>query len=766
MRGIFILKLNKIILVSIFILVLIGLGVVTAQDNSTCEIGCKENFTDLSQVCEVGEDMQTDVDDKLHASSEDVVGDITADNVTVNVSNVFVGQNATISVSVPESTGTVNITVGEKVYTPELISGVACQTISEYNIGLNNVTIKYDGIVKETSFKVLDGIITSETFNDYFAFNDSSEYERYYYLRSFIPEASTLDFRGHIAPNLLIRNFKIYINKPHNITSTNGEGFIEFYLYIQSDAINSNVSNIKIMYLYNEAPNLNVVNLTAPVFYNRINDLRIENSIIGDLDIFSNSTVINCTVDKNMYLRHSGMSNVKLINSTFNNGVYMYAEYMWLNPVRDIIIKNCIISGQTIFIHVIDALIEDCTFNDGNVDLLVENLIFNNNYVNVPSSTYAINLQGPLTRECEFTNNRIYSKWYCGNNAIVYQYKFDVNFWPQTNNIFKNNTPTQTDLNIGFTANPIFYDENTTVVVNMPGIEGNVAFYFNGEKISTVKLVDGIATLTIDKYELGINNVSAIYEDLVDDIWGINHASFNVNKNPCLINIICDSEIGEKMFTVNVVLPDDANGDLTLVLSNAAQKITIKQYANGTYNMFLIPALLEGNYTISATFSSIKYLANTSAVNVMVIHIPVYKLTANDIVMDYKDGSKYKVLVTKDGKAVGSGEVVKITFNGKTKYVKTDNEGYAILTLDGAPKTYTIKAEYNGITKSSKVTIKNVLKAKNISKKKVKKVKFSATLKTSKGKAIKGKKITFKLKGGTYSAKTNKKGVATIYLKI
>ena len=48
--------------------------------------------------------------------------------------------------------------------------------------------------------------------------------------------------------------------------------------------------------------------------------------------------------------------------------------------------------------------------------------------------------------------------------------------------------------------------------------------------------------------------------------------------------------------------------------------------------------------------------------------------------------------------------------------------------------------------------------------KKVKNVKF--TLKDSKGKAIKGKKITIKVNGKTFSAKTNSKGVATIKVKV
>ena len=50
-------------------------------------------------------------------------------------------------------------------------------------------------------------------------------------------------------------------------------------------------------------------------------------------------------------------------------------------------------------------------------------------------------------------------------------------------------------------------------------------------------------------------------------------------------------------------------------------------------------------------------------------------------------------------------------------------------------------------------------------KKNAKKVVLKAKLQSSKGKALKGKKITFKVNGKTYKAKTNKKGFAEITLK-
>ena len=42
---------------------------------------------------------------------------------------------------------------------------------------------------------------------------------------------------------------------------------------------------------------------------------------------------------------------------------------------------------------------------------------------------------------------------------------------------------------------------------------------------------------------------------------------------------------------------------------------------------------------------------------------------------------------------------------------------------------------------------------------------FSAKLVNSKGKVVKGKKITFKIKGKTYKVKTNNKGIATLKIK-
>ena len=737
-------KLNKIILVGIFLLILISFGAVTAQDNSTCNLGDEENFDDLSPVCEVSEDMQTDIDDKLEASAGDVVADITADNVTVDVSNVFVGQNASISVSAPEATGTVNITVGEKVYTPEFIGGVATQFISQYSIGLNNVTVMYNDVVKQTSFKVLDGVITNETFEDYFEYSSGnyidaegtwSRYELYDY----IPEGAVLDFRGLINISTITYGARIGVKGLTIMSST-------------KDAIIYGNINIGKYSFQEYNCRISDLNITGGIDFSGVNNTLI-NSIVGRLRIFeSNHRIDNVTVNKGTFLYNRNHDS-SITNSRLFGGITFGDGATDRSPTCNFTIKNCFIEGDvnthcikncTIENNTINGLLFLHTFNSTVVNNKITN--FDGNYAIEVRSYY--NIIGNVV-----ANNRLFAKNF-GNNAVSYN--------PNYTNVIENNTPGQIPVDISNTKK-LVYDENVSICVNISAI-GNVTIDVNGKKYE-MELIGGIASLIINEYHSGTNNISAYYEDVLNDIYGYWETTFYVEKiDVCPLELDYNTPTEGKASIANVILPDDSNGTIEIKIFNSTYDIKILQNAKGRENKIIIPSLMEGNYIMEVIFKSDKYVTNSTIVDFNVIHIPLYKLTANNVVMDYKDGSKYKVLVTKDGKAV-AGEVVKITFNGKTNNMKTDKNGYATLSLDGAPKTYAIKAEYMGVTKSSKVTIKNVLKAKSISKKKAKTIKFQATLKTSKGKAITGKKITFKLKGKKYTAKTNKKGVATISIK-
>lgn len=138
-----------------------------------------------------------------------------------------------------------------------------------------------------------------------------------------------------------------------------------------------------------------------------------------------------------------------------------------------------------------------------------------------------------------------------------------------------------------------------------------------------------------------------------------------------------------------------------------------------------------------------------------------------DVTAYYLSGTVYKVRVNGDnGTPVGAGEAVEISVGGKSYTIYTDGQGYASFGLDNLkPGDYTLTASSFGFEVSNGIVIRPVLTASDITKKRAKTVKFSAKLVDTNGKASKGKKITFKVNGKKYSAKTNKKGVATISIK-
>lgn len=153
------------------------------------------------------------------------------------------------------------------------------------------------------------------------------------------------------------------------------------------------------------------------------------------------------------------------------------------------------------------------------------------------------------------------------------------------------------------------------------------------------------------------------------------------------------------------------------------------------------------------------------------------QFTTVNTAVDGKNG-KYMTITLKDqfGRAI----------NNRTIYVVLNNDGYSLTTdSDGKAQlqvniasagTYLASVAflgdntYESLYDVAKITVSKQTPKLTTSKKtykaKAKTKKLTATFKSSKGKAIKNKKITFKVKGKTYTATTNNKGVATVNVKL
>ena len=216
--------------------------------------------------------------------------------------------------------------------------------------------------------------------------------------------------------------------------------------------------------------------------------------------------------------------------------------------------------------------------------------------------------------------------------------------------------------------------------------------------------------------------------------------------------------------TYSISLPVDATGFLIVDVDGTKYVAALE---NGSASI-TVPALSEGQHNVTVTYTGDGKYSSASKSTTLSVKKPVYKITNNkDVKAVYSAKASYKVLVTRNGKAVGAGEKVTIKYNGKTYTVKTDSKGYATLKLNTKVKVkkYTITAEYKGVKVTNKVTIKHVIKAKNKKAKRSKKLKLKVKLYKVNGKYLKGKKVKLKFKGKTYKAKTNAKGKAKFTIK-
>ena len=139
-------------------------------------------------------------------------------------------------------------------------------------------------------------------------------------------------------------------------------------------------------------------------------------------------------------------------------------------------------------------------------------------------------------------------------------------------------------------------------------------------------------------------------------------------------------------------------------------------------------------------------------------------------------GSVYKfTLKDASGKAL-AGKSVSISFNGKIYTATSASSGVVSFTLPAAAAgkyavtmAFTGDSTYKGSVATSTISIVKQATKLTVAKKTFKKSatkKVTAVLKDNTGKVLKGKKVTMKVNGKTYTAKTNSKGVATFKVKL
>ena len=322
----------------------------------------------------------------------------------------------------------------------------------------------------------------------------------------------------------------------------------------------------------------------------------------------------------------------------------------------------------------------------------------------------------------------------------------------------------------------IKYLENGLITLDI-GVDGVlVKFYVQGEEIGQAVSSNGVATLNY-KFD------ETFTPDAYYKIDAIASKENYLTKEFTSTLFIQKGSLDITLNGVSAFPTSKGNFVATVKDSfgNPISGLTVKFYRVQGRNVFIgeaktdkngvatlssvIPTISVGNYEIIAMVDDDYFQPANKSSTLKVTYKPVITIyKANPVY--YGNVIKYKVRVKDDTGKYAVSKAVSIKVNGKTYSVKTDKYGYAYLSLKLKAGTYTVTVSYKGVSSSSKITFKPTLIAKDMAAKKSKTAKFTVKLVYKNGKILKYKKITFKINGKTYSAKTNKYGVATLSIKL
>lgn len=322
-------------------------------------------------------------------------------------------------------------------------------------------------------------------------------------------------------------------------------------------------------------------------------------------------------------------------------------------------------------------------------------------------------------------------------------------------------------------ALPVAYGSNATVAHSLPdGATGKIRYWVNGTLIAELPLN---ANLSLPVWDAGTYAITASYSGDANFINATAETTLTVTKLKTVI--IADELITEyKSDDYLVIVLKDGNGKQMVGFNVTVDFNGVFNFTTDENGQIRISTsgLASDTYNVTFTFNGTQNHLNCSNATQAFISTRQSKMTTNPVITTYQV-HKYLVVNLKDesGNPISNMDTF-ITINGVTYNCITDDKGDARLIIRLNPKVYVATATFDNANYTMslefvKVTVYKAtpkLTAKNKKFKASKKVKkYVVILKDNVGKAIGKAKLTLKIKGKTYRAKTNSNGKAVFKIK-
>ena len=310
----------------------------------------------------------------------------------------------------------------------------------------------------------------------------------------------------------------------------------------------------------------------------------------------------------------------------------------------------------------------------------------------------------------------------------------------------------------------IVVGEDAVIDVSVPCIvSGVVNVTVNGRSYN-VAIVDGKGVLTISNLVAGDYDVNVNYAGDNKYLPSSNSTKFTISKLPSSVLVNVDDIVVGEDAVVNVVLPDDANGNVTITV-NGKNYVAVVKYGVASVT---ISDLAKGNYNVSVKYSGDnKYLPGENTTQFRVAKVSDYNVTVDIVDIIEGENATVTVVVPDDG----TGEVI-ITIDGKEYKGSVDNGVAKVVIPDLKEGTYKVVTFYTGDNKYDSMIVNGTITVNKNTKTTLTMddvVKYfkgaqnlTAKLVDTFGNPIANATIYFTVNGKVYAKTTDKNGTASM----
>ena len=674
-------------------------------------------------------------------------------SVAVNVNNIKVGEELTITVNVPsDATGDVTVSVDGKEYKVAIENGKAVKTISGLKADDYTVTVKYAGD------------------NNYNAAVAASSFT-----------VSKVDSTMDVTVNDIVFGGDLIVDAvlPGDATgevviTVNG---VDYHVSIENGKATGTISGlaagdypVTVKYVGDDkytgvevAENVNVAK-AQPVL----------GVVIADVD-YGNGFVIEATL--------TGVNNAPLSG----NVIVTVAGKEYIVEVTDgkgIFTGDKLAAGTYGFAAAwagndnYNAVVENGDFKVNKIDSTVA---VNADDIKVGENvTVTVNVPTDATGDVIIIVDGVdYTVAIENGKAVKTIADLKANDYTVTvkysgdNNYNANQNTTEftvskiSDYNMNITVPEFKEGVNSTINVVLPKDATGTVTVEIGGKNYTANVTDGVANVIIPGLGVGDYNITTTYSgdakyDLMTKKGNITVIP-NVDVNLDVDDVVMVYHDGTRLVAKLTDYQGKPIVNATIYFNINGVNYARTTDANGTASIAL--NLESGAYPVIVAYNGSASYSKISK-NITVTINP--SIIADDLVKMYKNDTKFSAkFLGSDGKVLAN-TTVKFNINGVLYTRTTNNDGVGSLAINLRPGEYVLTA-YNPVTGEQQgfnITVKSLIVTQDLTKYYMNASSFQATIYDKNGSLAVGKNVTFNINGVFYTRTADENGVVSLAINL